>query len=211
VITAELSAEVSMKNRSNRVNTSKKHTVSENSNKVRPDFFEESVKSVGQAQGSTRKAVQAGTRSTSGGTNRRRAQQGQRFRAGRARKNRSQQSCGKSQQSCGTSFGQSSGIQITISELETVLTVKLNLEPLTFCIKTDNNKFNKGAKPNSQGRQKSKNKNQAKPSGAKTNKTKGYRLPKSEKFLDRNQVSYTPWTELQKKKFAKLIEESLIV
>jgi hypothetical protein len=82
------------------------------------------------------------------------------------------------------------------------------LEPLTFCVKTDNNKINKRAKPNSQGRQKSKNKNQTKPSGAKTNKTKGYTLPKSEKFLDRNQVSYTPWTELQKKKFAELIEKA---
>jgi hypothetical protein len=205
VITAKLSAEVSMKNRSNySVKTSKNKAVCINSNKVRPDFFEESDKSVGRTQSSTGKAVQAGTRSTSGCTSRRRAQQGQRFRAGRARKN-------KSQQSCGTSFGQSSGIQSTISELETVLTVKLTLEPLTFCVKTDNNKFNKRAKPNSQGRQKSKNKNQAKPSGANTNKTKGYTLPKSEKFLDRNQVSYTPWTELQKKKFAELIEESLLV
>jgi hypothetical protein len=200
-----------MKNRSNSVNTSKKHTVIKNSNKVRPDFFEESDKSVGQAQGSTRKAVQAGTRSTSGCTSRRRAQQGQRFRAGRARKNRSQQSCGKSQQSCGTSFGQSSGIQITISELETVLTVKLTLEPLTFCGKTDNNKVNKRTKANSQGRQKSKNWNKAKPSGANTNKTKGYTVTQSEKFLDQNQPSYKPWTELQKKRFAELIEESLLV
>jgi len=205
VITAKLSAEVSMKNRSNySVNTSKNKAVTINSNKVRTDFFEESDRPVGHTQGSTRKAVQASTRSTSGGTSRRRAQQGQRFRAGRARKN-------KSQESCGTSLGQSSGIQSTISELETVLTVKLALEPLTFCGKPETNNINNRSKPNSQRHQKSKNWNQPKPSGAKTNKTKGYMRPQAEIFLDQKKVSYKPWTEQQKKRFAKLIEESLLV
>ena len=106
---------------------------------------------------------------------------------------------------------QSSGIQITISELETVLTVKLTLEPLTFCDKPDNNKSNKRPKPNSQGRQKSKKGIQKKSSGAKVDKTKGYKGKQAEKILDKKQATYKPWTESQKDRFAKLIEESLLV
>jgi hypothetical protein len=205
VITAKLSAEVSMKNKSNySVNKSRNKTVTNNSNKVRTGIFAESVKPVGHTQGSTGKPVGAGTRSTSGGTSRRRAHQVQRFRAGRARKN-------KSQESCGTSLGQSSGIQITISELETVLTVKLTLEPLTFCGKPETNSINKRSKPNSQRHQKSKNWNKAKPSGANKDKTKGYTRPQAEKFLDKKQATYKPWTESQKERFAQLIEESLLV
>jgi hypothetical protein len=35
--------------------------------------------------------------------------------------------------------------------------------------------------------------------------------PQSEKNLDKNQASYKPFTEEQKKNFAKLIEQSLLV
>ena len=85
------------------------------------------------------------------------------------------------------------------------------MEPLTFCGKPELNKSNNKTKTNSKRHQKSKKGNQTKPSGAKSNKAKGYKVPQTEKILDQKQASYKPWTERQKEKFAKLIEESLLV
>jgi hypothetical protein len=85
------------------------------------------------------------------------------------------------------------------------------LEPLTFCGKPEINKSNKKSKTNSQGHQKSKKGIQTKSSGAKTDKTKGYKRPQAEKILDKKQATYKPWTESQKERFAQLIEESLLV
>ena len=116
--------------------------------------------------------------------------------------------------SLGQSLGQSLGTQNTISELEVVLRVKLNENGLTFCDKAysekSNNNNNKKGNRNSQRRQKSNFRNQGKPSGGKTDKTKRYTVPKTENFLDQNSVSYKPWTTEQKKNFAKLIEEYLV-
>ena len=92
-------------------------------------------------------------------------------------------------------------------------TVNRNEIPLTFSSKSSNNKCNKRTKTNSQGHQKSKKGIQTKSSGAKIEKTKGYKRPQAEKILDQKQASYKPWTasEKQKERFAQLIEESLLV
>jgi len=185
----------------------KKNSVTKNLNKVSTG---ESVKPVGHTQGSTRKPVGARTSGS-----RASAHQVQRTRAGRAHGTsfKSQQSCGtpvRSQQSCGTSLGQSSGTQSTFLELEAVLSIKLNDKCLKFCDKPEFNSINNKSYRNSQGRQKSKNWNKPKRSGAKTDKAKRYPVPQTENFLDQKQATYRPWTEQQKKNFAMLIEEYLV-
>jgi hypothetical protein len=179
---------------------SRNKSVTKNLNKVSPG---ESVEPGSHTQGSTRRPVRASTSGPKGS-----AHQVQRTRAGRAHG-----TSFKSHQSCGKSHGraeQSSGTQSTFLELEAVLSVKLNDKLLTFCNKPEFKYSNKKTSTNSQERQKSKKRNKPKPSGTKSNKTKGYPLPQTEKFLDRKQATYTPWTEEQKKNFAKLIEEYLV-
>jgi hypothetical protein len=168
-----------MRNRSNNsVNTSSNRQGTENSNKVSRRNKKKSAKPVGHTQGSTGGRVPLGTGSTSGGTDRSRAHQVQRFRAGRARRSTRKN---KSQQSCGTP-GQFYGTQSTVLELGTVLTVKLTVEPLTFCLKPEHKNINNKKPKNSKKHQKSKKGNQTKPFGAKQNKTKGYTKPQEEFF-----------------------------
>jgi hypothetical protein len=105
------------------------------------------------------------------------------------------------------------GTQSTFLDLETVQEAKLNDNGLTFCEKAcsgkRNNNSNKKRSKNSQRRKNFNNRTQKKPSGGKTNKTTGYKNLQKEKFSGKPKGSYKPFTEAQKKNFAKLISQSL--